>query len=158
MLNKITKLFVKLLSALCIISIVGLTVIVFAQVISRMISFSLPGTEELARLLTVWLTFFGASLAIHEKLHLSVNYFVSLVKENVRIVIGLIVHALMLVFFAVLLFYGFKLTIHSMGTTSSTLQLPMGLYYMVIPISSIFSIYFIFVKMLDFFRKGETTV
>ncbi|KHF39512.1 hypothetical protein LQ50_14725 [Halalkalibacter okhensis] len=158
MLTKFTEKIVKLLAILCIIAITGLTIIVFIQVFSRFIRVSLPGTEELARLLVVWLTFLGASLALHEKMHLSVNYFVNLVNKNLRSKIGLIIHGIMIVFFCVLMVYGFKLSILSMGTTSSTLKLPMGLFYCVIPISSIFSIYFLLVNMLDFSKKGETTI
>ncbi|WP_237563714.1 TRAP transporter small permease [Halalkalibacter okhensis] len=156
--TKFTEKIVKLLAILCIIAITGLTIIVFIQVFSRFIRVSLPGTEELARLLVVWLTFLGASLALHEKMHLSVNYFVNLVNKNLRSKIGLIIHGIMIVFFCVLMVYGFKLSILSMGTTSSTLKLPMGLFYCVIPISSIFSIYFLLVNMLDFSKKGETTI
>ncbi|WNF38555.1 TRAP transporter small permease [Bacillaceae bacterium IKA-2] len=158
MLTKITEKIVKLLSILCIITITGLTIIVFVQVFSRFIRVSIPGTEELARLLVIWLTFLGSSLALHEKMHLSVSYFVNLVNENIRIKIGLLVHGIMILVFGVLIIYGFKLTIMAMDTTSSTLQLPMGLFYSVIPISSIFSIYFIVVNMLDFPKKGETTI
>lgn len=134
---------------LCIVVITGLTVIVFVQVVSRSIKVSLPGTEELSRLLVVWLTFLGASLAIHEKMHLAVNYFVGLTSEKMQKIIDVFVHVLMIAFFAILLVYGTNLTILAMGTTSSTLQLPMGLFYGAIPLSAVFAIYFLVVNMLN---------
>ncbi|WP_245415729.1 TRAP transporter small permease [Alteribacter populi] len=155
--TKVTEKIVKLLSILCIITITGLTIIVFVQVFSRFMKISLPGTEEIARLLVVWLTFLGTSLAFHEKMHLSVSYFVNLVNVGLRHKIGLLIHGIMISLFSVLMVYGFRLTIAAMDTTSSTLQLPMGLFYLVIPVSSIFSIYFIVVNMLDSSNKGETT-
>ena len=57
--SKLTDGIVKVLSALCVIAITGLTAIVFIQVFSRFTKFSIPETEELARLLIVWLTFLG---------------------------------------------------------------------------------------------------
>ncbi|WP_172372142.1 TRAP transporter small permease [Sporosarcina jiandibaonis] len=146
---KLTENIVKILSILCVIAITGLTVIVFVQVFSRFIKFSMPGTEELARLLIVWLTFLGSSLAIHEKMHLGVRYFVSLVSENKQKKIDFFIHLIMMGFFFVLMIYGFKLTWSTMATTSATLQLPMGVFYGVIPVSAVFSIYFILMNMLN---------
>jgi TRAP-type C4-dicarboxylate transport system permease small subunit len=157
MLTKVTEKIVKLLSILCIITITGLTIIVFVQVFSRFMKVSIPGTEEIARLLVVWLTFLGTSLAFHEKMHLSVSYFVNLVSTGLRHKIKILVHGLMILLFSILMIFGFRLTIAAMDTTSSTLQLPMGLFYLVIPISAIFSIYFIVVEMFDSPNKGETS-
>ena len=151
----------KVLSALCVIAITGLTAIVFIQVFSRFIKFSIPETEELARLLIVWLTFLGTSLAIHEKMHLSVRYFVGLLSKEKQKIIDFSIHLITLLFFVVLMVYGFKFTWLTMSSTSATLQLPMGLFYGVIPISSIFSIYFILVKMVNMSsssgKNGEAT-
>ncbi|MEI3605978.1 TRAP transporter small permease [Pseudogracilibacillus sp. SE30717A] len=151
---KITDYIVKFLYILCIAAITGLTLIVFIQVFSRFIKFSLPGTEELARLLVVWLTFLGSSLAIYEKMHLAVNFFVGLTSEKNQKRIHVFVHFLMMVFFGVLAFYGFKLTFSAMTTTSSTLQLPMGIFYVAIPLSALFSLYFLFINMLNPSIKG----
>ena len=161
-LSELTDKIVKVLSALCVIAITGLAAIVFIQVFSRFIKFSIPETEELARLLIVWLTFLGSSLAIHEKMHLSVRYFVGLVSKEKQKKIDFCIYLITLVFFFILMIYGFKFTWLTMSTTSATLQLPMGLFYGVIPISSIFSIYFILMKMLNLsspgVKKGEATL
>lgn len=151
---KITDYIVKFLYFLCIVAITGLTLIVFIQVFSRFIKFSLPGTEELARLLVVWLTFLGSSLAIHEKMHLAVNFFVGLTSEKNQKRIYVFVHLLIMIFFGVLTIYGFSLTLSALTTTSSTLQLPMAIFYGAIPVSSVFSIYFIFLNMLKPSTKG----
>ncbi len=147
--QKLTDFIVKLLYWLCMIAITGLTVIVFVQVISRSIKVSLPGTEELARLLVVWLTFLGSSLAIHEKMHLAVNYFVGLTSKKIQRVMHTFVHILMIAFFCILLFYGTSLTVLAMGTTSSTIQMPMSIFYGSIPLSAIFSVYFLVLNMLN---------
>lgn len=154
MLDKVTNTITKVLSMLCFFTIAGLTIIVFLQVFSRFIKYSLPGTEELARLLVVWLTFLGTSLAIHEKMHLGVRYFVGLAREQNQKIIDFAIHILTIVFFGVLMIYGIKLTMATMATTSSTLELPMGLFYGVIPLSSIFSIYYIIMNMIKPSKEG----
>ncbi|MFA1822770.1 TRAP transporter small permease [Virgibacillus oceani] len=155
---KFKDIIAKILTYLCIIVITGLTVIVFVQVISRLIQFSFPGGEELARLLIVWLTFLGSSLAIHEKMHLAVNFFVKRAKEKSQKVIYFTVNVLMIIFFGIIVIYGFSLTMGAMSTTSSTLQMPMGLFYLPIPLSGLFSIYFIMTSMFSTPAEEETAV
>lgn len=154
MLDKVTSVITKTLSTICALVITGLTLIVFLQVFSRFIKYSLPGTEELARLLIVWLTFLGTSLAIHEKMHLGVRFFVGLASKRNQKIIDSVIHLLLIGFFGILLTYGLKLTVAAMATTSSTLQLPMGIFYAVIPLSSVFSIYYIIMNMLKPSEEG----
>ncbi|MFB9860754.1 TRAP transporter small permease [Salinicoccus siamensis] len=138
---------VKLLTWMCIITITLLTFIVLLQVVTRFFDYSLPGTEELSRLFIVWLTFLGSSLAIYEKMHLAVNYFVNKFKTKYRKIFYILVNALIIVFYAVLTFYGFKLSMSAMSQTSSTLQLPVGISYLAIPVSGLFSLYFIVINL-----------
>lgn len=154
MIIKLTNILVKLLSTLCMIMITGLTAIVFIQVISRYVGISLPGTEELARLMVIWLTFLGCSLAMYEKIHLSVDFLVDIMPKSISKKVGIFIHSTMILFFGVLMVYGFRLSILAWGSTSSTLTIPMGLFYIMIPISSIFSIYFIILNMFDSSKKG----
>lgn len=149
MLDKLTNIIVKILTYLCIIAITVLAAIVFIQVVSRFFEVSLPATEELARLFIVWLTFLGASLAIHEKMHLGVRYFVSLASEKNQKIIDAFIYILTAVLLAILAFYGFKLSISAMSTASATLKVPMGIFYLAIPLSALFSIYFVIVNIIN---------
>src|SRR5690625_3663269 len=99
--SKLTKLLVIFLSYLCILVTIGFTLTVLTQVLARYFKYSLPGTEEVARLLVVWLTFLGTSLAIHEKGHLSVGFFVKRFNEQFQKGIYLIVNLLVLLFFSI---------------------------------------------------------
>lgn len=153
---QMTKMIARILTFLCVATIALLVLIVFTQVVSRMFNYSLPGTEELSRLMIVWLTFLGTSLAIHEKLHLAVTFFVKKVRVNIQKWIYFFVHILTILFFGILLVYGFKLTASSMGNLSPTLQLPMSAFYAAIPVSSIFSIYFISTHMFESTAEGDS--
>lgn len=155
---KAKEIIAKILVYLCVIAITGLTIIVFLQVVTRMMSIFLPAADELARLLVVWLTFLGTSLAIYEKMHLAVTFFVKRAKPKLQRMIYFSVHILTILFFGVLVYYGFGLTMMAMAKTSSTLQLPMGLFYLAIPLSSLFSIYFIVTDMFSSTGEGEPSV
>src|SRR5699024_2064346 len=81
---RFTTILVSILTWRCIISITLLTASGLLQVISRVSDIFVPGIEALARLLLVWRTFLGSSLAIYEKVHLAVHYFVRKVGEDKR--------------------------------------------------------------------------
>lgn len=153
---QVTKIIARILTFLCMLTIALLTIVVFTQVVSRIVKYSLPGTEELSRLMIVWLTFLGTSLAIHEKMHLAVTFFVKKANPTLQKAIYFFVHILTIIFFGILMVYGFKLTYSSMGSLSSTLQLPMSVFYAAIPVSSIFSIYFISTHMFESTAEGES--
>lgn len=137
-----TKILVKFLYIACAVVIALLTLIVLTQVVSRFFNYSMPGTEELSRLLVVWMTFLGMSLAVYERGHLAVNFFVKRANDKVRPYLYLIVNILLGLFFTVLIVYGFIFSYQSLDFTSSTLQLPMTVFYIAIPISGLLSLYF----------------
>ena len=55
----------------------------------------------------------------------------------------LMVNMLLGLFFLVLTVYGFVFSYQSLDFTSSTLQLPMTVFYLAIPVSSLLSLYFL---------------
>lgn len=147
--EKLATILAKILSYLCIIALALLSAIVLVQVVSRFFDVSLPATEELARLLIVWLTFLGSALAIHEKMHLGVRYFVNLASERYQRMIDTLIYILVAVLLAVLVFYGFSLSMTALTTASATMRLPMAVFYLAIPVSSLFALYFIIVHILN---------
>lgn len=153
--EKLATILAKILSYLCIIALALLSAIVLVQVVSRFFDVSLPATEELARLLIVWLTFLGSALAIHEKMHLGVRYFVNLASERYQRIIDTFIYALVAVLLAILVFYGFSLSMTAMTTASATMRLPMAVFYLAIPVSSLFALYFIMVHILNPNQGGQ---
>lgn len=136
--------------------IVLLTLVVALQVTTRVLEVSIPWAEELARFLLIWLTFLGTSVAIYEKMHLAVKFFVRLAPIKIQYYIGLFTYSVMVIFFASLTIAGFNLSLTTMDKLSSSLQWPMGLVYFVLPLSSIFALVFILNESSLFIKgKGE---
>ena len=155
MLEKISKTMTSIIEIFCGIVVLGQTVIIAAQVVTRLMGISLPWSEELARFFLIWLTFLGCSLAIKQDSHLNVDFFVNMAPQKVKLVIGLFVKFLMIVFFGILLVYGIKLSIAAMNTPSTSLQWPMGAIYMVLPVSGIISIYYVVMQTIEFVKSHK---
>ncbi|MCD2138768.1 TRAP transporter small permease [Salinicoccus halitifaciens] len=146
---KLRKIIAGFLTVVVIIIMTLLTGTVLLQVITRAVGYSMPGTEEFSRLMIVWLTFLGSSLAFYEKMHLAVTFFVRRFKEERRKYLQAAVNILIVVFYLIVIYYGFKLSMTAMGSTSSTLQIPMTAFYSAIPVSGIFAIFFIVTDIFE---------
>lgn len=148
MLKKTTRWITKALEAFCLVSMLGLAVIVTLQIVSRWMHISLPWTEELARFLLVWLTFLGCTLAIYRKSHLSVNFLVEMMPAKLQKACNLFTRLVMLVFFTMLVYYGVRLSLVSMKNMSTSLNWSMGAVYAVLPFSALLADYYIVLDML----------
>ena len=118
--------------------VIGLTMtcIVIVQVFSRyVLNHSLFWSEELARYLLVWLTFLGASVAYYRRMHPSINLFQHRFSEHLKQRLRLIVHALSLVFFCVMIWYGIEFAYFVRLQTTPALSLPKWTIFAIIPIS-----------------------
>jgi C4-dicarboxylate transporter, DctM subunit len=119
-----------------IIGVVVLTVVLVAQVLSRyVVNVSLVWSEELARYLTVWLTFLGVGLGVRSGTHFGVTIFLERVPQPVRDYLGAVRDASMLFFFGFMIVQGCVSASFSAGEFSAALGIPMRYMYWVFPVA-----------------------
>lgn len=97
-------------------------------------------TEELARLLLVWVSMLGAALVYRRQGHLGVDYFVGKLHEDARCLAARFVAALVLVFALVVFVHGGWLLVMrtlETGQVLPALGLRKGWAYSAVPISGI---------------------
>jgi TRAP-type transport system small permease protein len=106
MIDKSIDLFFKLLEAILVLLLAGMTVMVFANVILRyMFSSGLDVSEELSRFFFVWLIFTGAVVAMRNHAHMGFDLLVSASSPGARRVLLFVSNGL-IVFVCWLLFDG----------------------------------------------------
>lgn len=120
----------KFLVALCLGSMVLLVGgnVVLRYVFSSGITFS----EEFSRWLFVWLTFFGAIVAMKEHTHLGMDSFVSKLSVTGKKICYVLSHLLMIMCCVLLLTGGWDQTLVNLKTRSAATGLSGGLFYGVI--------------------------
>ncbi len=104
-----------------------------------------PWTEELARLLLIWVSLLGASIGFIRKSHLGVDYFVNKLNERWRDIGQIIVYLLVAIFaYFVLIYGGSRLVSSALRNSQPTpaLNLQMGYVYLAVPISGFFIVIF----------------
>lgn len=140
------------------LTFVSLALIATVEVVCRYVfDFSFTWFVEIGRYLGIFATFLGASLAVKKGCHFSTEVLGGILSPKARRVqkafIGLICGS----FLSVLAYYSFRLVLkqHSFGTTSPTLQMPMYIAYLPIPVFSSIMAFRFFKSIVDAVRGAK---
>ncbi len=123
-----------------------------------------PWTEELARMLLIWVSLLGASVAFIRKSHLGVDYFVGKLNERWQTIGQIFVYLLIATFSSIVLIYGgYSLVYSALKYSQPTpaMNIEMGYVYLAVPISGIFIIIFsieMIIEMIGSLLKKDTVI
>lgn len=123
-----------------LISIMGIimTMVVASQVFSRyVLNHSLFWSEELARIILIWLTFFGSTVAYYHGLHPGVDTVFRRLPGNFKQVVELISHLAGMVLFTVMVVWGAKFAWFVRLQITPALNLPKWFVMAVVPVCGI---------------------
>lgn len=140
----VRKGFIRALEVLLMAMVAVLTLTVLWGVFTRFcLGRQAEYTDELARVLLVWVSMVGAALAFGEKAHLGVDFFVNKLHPEARKTLSILVQ-LVTVALAVVVFVvgGWGLAMGQMGQQLPTLPLTRGMVYLALPLGGIFMILF----------------
>ena len=111
-----------------------MSVIVFAQVVFRIVHLSIPWSEELSKYLLIWSTFMGAALCVRKGSLVGLEFLQERGQKALKIVLSIVICA-MLVF---LIGVGFWAVRRVCFQITPVLKQSMGLMYAAIPVGSVF--------------------
>lgn len=139
--------------------VAAMVIVTTAQVIFRVFFAALTWSEELARYLLVWGTFFGATLAYKRGNHIAVTFVVDLLPERLKVSFRVLTYLLSLVFFVVIAYQGARMINMQVFQISPALSLPMRHVYLSIPLSlgimMVHALAGIFNELAPVRKKGE---
>lgn len=125
---------VMLALALLVAAIVGITL---AAVWWRYVLNSpLSWTEQLSRILFVWVTFLGAAVLYRRGLHIAVDLLVEALPQRLRNVFRWIQDLAMLIIILILLYYGWQLSVGNLRQTFGALNITPSTFYFSAPVSA----------------------
>jgi TRAP-type C4-dicarboxylate transport system permease small subunit len=115
-----------------------LVIVVVASVIFRYVLMSpLSWSEEVCRYVMIWLGFLGASLAVHEGLHVGVEFVVDCVPPQFASGMRGMARAGVAMFLLAVMAYGFHLVTNLWDQMSPVLEIRMTWPYLAIPVGSL---------------------
>lgn len=92
---------------------------------------------EFVPYLFTWISFIGASIAVKEKEHLVVDVVLNAIRGRARKFLEATIRIAELIFFTILTYYGWQMTLQTMVQRTPYLQLPYGLVYLGVPVAGV---------------------
>ncbi|MBI9087817.1 MAG: TRAP transporter small permease [Desulfobacterium sp.] len=114
----------------------AMAVIVVLQVFARyVLNNSLFWSEELARYCLVWISFLGASIAYHDRVHPGVNLLFSRLTPKMERLLAVTVHLVSLGLFSIMVVHGVKFAVFVRLQITPALAIPKWIVMGIIPLS-----------------------
>lgn len=126
---------------LCVIALVIMTFLTFANVIARYVfSASFSFSEEITTYLFVLLSLLGSAVAARRKAHLGFTALIDIVPENVRRIFHAISFLLATLFSSALFVFGMKMVYSQMsrGQVTAGMQWPEWIFGAFVPLGAFF--------------------
>lgn len=140
----------KLIRVIMGVALIGLFAVAFGVIIGRtFFGASMGWSQDIIRLCFTYVIYLGAAYCVREKGHLNIDFILSMMKPRVRKVIELIINIVLLAFFAMIVYFGFKFANTGAMQKSPYLMLPMKYYYLGIPVSGILMFFYMVEHVID---------
>ena len=145
------KILEKILKFLGGITLAVMFLLVIWQVSTRYIlNNSATWTEELASYLFAWLTLFGAALVTGEREHMNIPVFIETKSEKTQKTVAILSETIILLFSLIVLVYGgIAISKLTMGQMTSSLGVPLGVFYIALPLAGVLNILFCILNIKD---------
>ena len=140
-LKKMYTIFDTLREIIIVIAFIFIIVMCFAEVVARHLPWirGFGGTEEILRYLGVWIVMLGASVAAKRNAHFKVEFFIrKWFPLRVHRVIKIFVDISVLLFLAVIIYFGAQKAIQNFQQNIRALPMPFAYFYMAIPIGCVY--------------------
>jgi TRAP-type C4-dicarboxylate transport system permease small subunit len=138
MLNKSLGILEPILKRVCALFCGILVAVLFYAVILRYVFHAPPAwSMELSRVLFLWMIVLSAFLISLEGGHIQIIYFKNLLPPRLRIIWDSILHILMVLFCAVMVYQGFLILPLVSEAATPTLGISMGWLYLTVPVGGI---------------------
>lgn len=138
--KKLFKIMDKLENYIMIIAMTLMVIVIFLATLFRFLGKNLiPWSEEAARYLFIWIVLIGMSSGIRDNTHYSVDAFVQGRSEKIKKILVLIRTIIMFAVISILAFYSIQmvLKIKAIGSITPSMQIPMWIAYLAIPLGFI---------------------
>ena len=158
--EKMKKLFDRVLEASCIALMSVMTILVSYQVITRYI-FNKPSavSEVLARYMFVWMVLLCAAYVFGLREHMNIPFVKDKLPPRGRIVCDIISEVIIALFgLGVMVSGGYAGAMRQMGQLDSALQISMGIIYAAIPLSGISIVFYFFYNVSKLLKEFKATV
>ena len=156
-LSVVKKIMTKLLAGIATVLLSVMTLLVLYQVFTRYILQNPSSwSEELVSYLFAWMALLGASLVTSERGHMNIPILVEKCSPALQKFFLCLAEVIAFLFSAIILAYGgYKIANLAMGQMTSSLGVPIGVFYVVLPLAGVLNMVYTLLNMADILKKKE---
>lgn len=149
--NQIRTFLNHMLNILAGVSFLAMVVLTCWQVFTRyLLRQPSSWSEELVSYLFAWMSLLGASLVVGERGHMNIPIVVDHMKPSFQKILAIFSELVACLFAAVILvFGGIQIAQLAMGQMTSSLGVPIGIFYFVLPASGVLNIIYTILNIID---------
>ena len=147
----------RILNGLAGISFIAMVLLTCWQVFTRYVLQN-PSTwsEELVGYLFAWMSLLGASLVTCERGHMNIPIIVERFSEPIQKLLNCLGEVIAFLFSAIILvFGGAQITTLAMGQMTSSLGVPIGIFYIVLPLCGVLNMIYTVLNIINIIQ-GRT--
>ena len=148
---KIKTVLTKALNGVSGMSFIVMVALTFWQVFTRYVLKN-PSTwsEELVSYLFAWMSLLGASIVTSESGHMNIPVLVDRLNPQMRSYMRILHELIALLFsLAILVYGGWQISRLAMGQMTSSLGVPVGIFYFVMPLCGVLNIIYTIINIAE---------
>lgn len=155
--NKLRDILTRLLNILAGGSFLVMVVLTCWQVLTRyVLNNPSSWSEELVSYMFAWMSLLGASIVTAERGHMNIPILVEKTSPAMQKFFFCLAEVTAFLFSAVILAYGgFQIANLAMGQMTSSLGVPIGVFYVVLPLCGILNMIYTLLNIADILKKKE---
>lgn len=154
--NKLRKYVNQALEILAGSSLLAMVVLTTWQVITRYLLKD-PSTwsEELVSYLFAFASLFGAAIVSGERNHMNIPILIERMGHKMQVAFGILGELVAALFsLSILIYGGIKISILAMGQMTSSLHIPIGVFYVVLPVTGVLILLYSVLNIIEI-AKGD---
>ena len=155
--KQLRKILNQILRVLAGVSFLAMVILTCWQVFTRYILQNPSSwSEELVSYLFAWMSLLGASIVVGERGHMNIPIVVERMGKKGRKFFAIFAEVIACVFAGVILVYGgIQITNLAMGQMTSSLGVPIGVFYVILPLSGVINIIYTILNIVDIATDSE---
>ena len=132
------------------ISLAGVFIIVFVQVIQRYVfQLSMPWASDVIQILFTYSVFLGMAIGIFNKSHLNVDVLVEGFSTKTKRWFGVLTNVVVILFLSSVFVYSIRFVMDNMDQNMTYVQVPMSLTYAAIPLTVAFMLIYLVLDLIQ---------
>ncbi|MBD1383340.1 TRAP transporter small permease [Metabacillus arenae] len=128
---------------------------VIIGVLARLFNFSIVWTDELSRYSFIWVVFIGSAAVLKRKKHITIEFLSVVVPKKTLKYLNTLIGICLISIFLVLIRFGILVTADTWSVPTTSLGIPTGLIYVVVPISGVLMTVYTILDLITIWRNKD---